>query len=171
MWDVDFQTAVAQAELEERDIQGSYRQLVFSRAGGGKPVEIETTRPELLLSCVALVVHPDDDRYRGLIGTHVSTPLFNVRVPVVAHVLAKPDKGTGIAMICTFGDTTDVVWWRELELPLRSVVQRDGHFQRDIPAWLDGVGINAWGELAGKTFPAGPPPDHRIAARSRWPDR
>ncbi|HEV7452051.1 MAG TPA: valine--tRNA ligase, partial [Pseudonocardiaceae bacterium] len=151
MWDVDFQTAVAQAELEEREIQGSYHRLAFFRADGGDPVEIETTRPELLPSCVALVVHPDDDRYRDLVGTHVSTPLFNVRVPVVDHVLAKPDKGTGIAMICTFGDTTDVVWWRELELPLRSVVQRDGRFQRDIPDWLDEAGIDAWNELAGKT--------------------
>ena len=77
-------------------------------------VLIETTRPELLPACVALVAHPDDERYQPLFGTTVRTPLFGVEVPVVAHHLAEPDKGSGIAMICTFGDLTDVIWWREL---------------------------------------------------------
>ncbi len=75
---------------------------------------IETTRPELLAACVALVAHPDDERYQPLFGTTVTTPVFGVEVPVHAHPLAEPDKGTGIAMICTFGDITDVTWWREL---------------------------------------------------------
>ncbi len=89
---------------------------------------IDTTRPELIVSCVALVAHPDDERYQPLFGTTVRTPLFGVEVPVVAHPLAQPDKGTGIAMVCTFGDTTDVTWWRELDLPTRSVIGRDGRF-------------------------------------------
>ena len=80
---------------------------------------IETTRPELLPACVALVAHPDDERYQPLFGTTVRTPLFGVEVPVLAHHLAEPDKGSGIAMICTFGDLTDVTWWRELQLPTR----------------------------------------------------
>ena len=109
-----------------------------STADGG--VEIETTRPELLPACVALVAHPDDARYRPLFGTEVVTPLFGVRVPVVAHQLADPEKGSGIAMICTFGDTTDVVWWRELSLPTRTIVGRDG---RLLPVdWGDrGLGV------------------------------
>ncbi len=151
MWDVDFQTAVAQAEIEDREVPGVYYRLAFAGAGGGDPVEVETTRPELLPSCVALVAHPDDDRYRALFGTEVITPLFGVRVPVVAHRLAEPDKGSGIAMICTFGDTTDVLWWRELGLPLRSVIRRDGRFDEATPAWLDGPGAAAYAELAGKT--------------------
>jgi len=127
MWDVDFRTAVAQAELEDREQQGAYYRISFARAGGdGPPVEIETTRPELIPACVALVAHPSDERYRPLFGTEVLTPLFSVRVPVLAHHLAEPDKGSGIAMICTFGDTTDVTWWRELSLPTRTVLQRDG---------------------------------------------
>jgi valyl-tRNA synthetase len=151
MWDVDFHTAVAQAEFEDREVHGAYHRLAFPRVDGGPAVEIETTRPELLASCVALVAHPDDDRYRPLIGTEALTPLFGVRVPVVAHPLAEPDKGTGIAMICTFGDTTDVVWWRELGLPLRSVIQRDGRFQQQTPDWLGGAGADAYAELAGLT--------------------
>jgi valyl-tRNA synthetase len=75
---------------------------------------IDTTRPELIASCCALVAHPDDPKYQPLFGTTVVTPLYGVEVPVVAHPLADPDKGTGVAMICTFGDTTDVTWWREL---------------------------------------------------------
>ena len=80
-------------------------------------VFIETTRPELLAACVALVAHPDDERYQPLFGSTVRTPLFGVEVPVLAHRLADPEKGSGIAMICTFGDITDVTWWRELQLP------------------------------------------------------
>ena len=122
LWDVDFRTAVSQAELEDRERPGAYHRLRFPRLGHDGGVDIETTRPELLPACVALVAHPDDERYRGLFGSEVSTPLFRSRVPVLAHELADPEKGSGIAMICTFGDTTDVVWWRELSLPTRSVV-------------------------------------------------
>jgi valyl-tRNA synthetase len=126
LWDVDFKTAVAQAELEDREQPGAYHRIRFARAGGGPPVEIETTRPELIPACVALVAHPDDARYRPLFGTEVVTPLFGVRVPVRAHTLADPEKGSGVAMICTFGDITDVTWWRELSLPVRAVIQPNG---------------------------------------------
>jgi len=125
LWDVDFKTAVAQAELEDREQPAAYHRVRFARPGGGS-VEIETTRPELLPACVALVAHPDDQRYQPLFGTEVVTPLFGVRVPVMAHPLADPEKGSGIAMICTFGDVADVVWWRELRLPVRAVIQPNG---------------------------------------------
>ncbi|MGE0795548.1 MAG: valine--tRNA ligase [Acidimicrobiia bacterium] len=147
LWDVDFQTAVAQAELEDREQAGAYHRVRFHRPDGGE-VLIETTRPELIPSCVALVAHPDDERYRALFGTTVRTPLFGVEVPVHPHPLAQPDKGSGIAMICTFGDTTDVVWWRELALPTRTVVQRNGRFQVERPEWLAG---GPWDELGGLT--------------------
>jgi len=131
LWDVDFRTAVAQAELEDREREGAYHRVRFMRpeaSGPGEPrhVEIDTTRPELLPACVALVAHPDDPRYRPLVGGEVVTPLFGARVPVVAHPLADPEKGTGVAMICTFGDVTDVTWWRELSLPVRAVIQPNG---------------------------------------------
>ena len=122
LWDVDDQTAIAQAEIEDKETPGAYHRLAFHRsdakrqASGGGDVIIETTRPELLAACVALVAHPDDERYAPLFGTSVRTPLYDVEVPVVAHRLADPEKGSGIAMICTFGDTTDVTWWRELQL-------------------------------------------------------
>jgi valyl-tRNA synthetase len=125
LWDVDFRTAVAQAELEDREREGAYHRLRFDSPTGGA-VEIETTRPELLPACVALVAHPDDERYKPLFGKEVLTPLFRARVPVRAHELADPQKGSGIAMICTFGDITDVTWWRELSLPVRAVIQPNG---------------------------------------------
>ena len=141
LWDVDFQTAVAQAELEDREQPGAYHRIRFD------DIEIETTRPELIPACVALVAHPDDARYRPRFGSTVRTPLFGVEVPVLAHELADPEKGSGIAMICTFGDVTDVVWWRELGLPVRSMVGRDG---RVVAAPPDGVPDGeAWQELAG----------------------
>jgi valyl-tRNA synthetase len=127
LWDVDFKTAVAQAELEDRETTGAYHRVRFAAQGFGPGfVEIDTTRPELIPACVALVAHPDDERYKPLFGKEVVTPLFGARVRVNAHPLADPAKGTGIAMICTFGDITDVTWWRELNLPVRAVIQQDG---------------------------------------------
>jgi valyl-tRNA synthetase len=149
LWDVTFRTAVAQAELEDRDAPGAYYRIAFARADGdGEPVRIETTRPELLPACVALVAHPDDARYQPLFGTCVRTPLFGVEVPVVAHRLAAPDKGSGIAMICTFGDLTDVIWWRELQLPTRAILGVDGRVLPDPP---DGVDPAAYSRVVGKT--------------------
>ena len=150
LWDTDFQTAVAQAELEDRERPGAYYRIAFS-GPAGDPVHIETTRPELVCSCVALVAHPDDERYRALIGSTVRSPLFEVEVPVVAHPLADPDKGSGIAMICTFGDTTDVTWWRELDLETRTVIGRDGRFQSEVPSWIESAsGRSAYSDLGGK---------------------
>ncbi len=167
LWDVDFHTAVSQAELEDRERPGAYHRLRFLRpdgpadraVGATDGIDIETTRPELLPACVALVAHPDDERYRTLFGTEVTTPLFGVRVPVVAHPLADPDKGSGIAMVCTFGDTTDVQWWRELGLATRTIIGRDGRLQPvtwGAPGWesADAAGAQAaYDQLAGRTVP------------------
>src|SRR6202008_767119 len=90
LWDIDFRTAVAQAELEDREQAGAYHRIRFAKDDGSGYVEVETTRPELIPACVALVAHPDDVRYRPLFGQHVITPLFGVRVPVKAHALASP---------------------------------------------------------------------------------
>jgi len=128
LWDVDFRTAVAQAELEDREVAGAYHRVEFS-LGPARSIAIETTRPELIPSCVALVAHPDDPRYAPLVGQHAITPLFGARVPIRAHPLADPERGTGLAMICTFGDITDVTWWRELNLPVRAVIQPNGTFR------------------------------------------
>ncbi|TDQ49573.1 valine--tRNA ligase [Actinorugispora endophytica] len=151
LWDVTFRTAVAQAELEDRDRPSAYHKLAFHR-DGGEPVLIETTRPELLPACVALVANPDDERYQPLFGSTVRTPVFGVEVPVLAHRLADPEKGSGIAMICTFGDLTDVTWWRELQLPTRPIVGWDGRIVADPPAGLESeAGRDAYATLAGAT--------------------
>ncbi|MCA1693074.1 MAG: valine--tRNA ligase, partial [Actinobacteria bacterium] len=154
LWDVDFQTAVAQAELEDREQAGAYHRIRFS-GPDGSPIEIDTTRPELIPACVALVAHPDDARYRDMVGKEALTPLFGVPVPVAAHSLADPEKGTGIAMICTFGDLTDVIWWRELALPVRAIVGRDGRIATDPPAGVELTGGSgaaaAWERLRGRS--------------------
>ncbi len=135
LWDVDFRTAVAQAELEDRERPGAMHRVPFPVADGGagqEPALIETTRPELIPACVAVLAHPADERWRGLVGRELLTPLFGVRVPVLTHPLVEPDKGTGLVMVCTFGDVTDVVWWRELGLPVRAVLGEDGRLV-DVP--------------------------------------
>ncbi len=155
LWDVDFRCAVAQAELEDREMPGAYHRLPFVRTDNGEPIHIETTRPELLGACVALVAHPDDERYKPLFGSTVRTPLFGVEVEIKPHELADPEKGSGIAMICTFGDLTDVIWWRELQLETRSIISVDGRIQSEAPEWIVAAGesaIAAYGELAGKTI-------------------
>ena len=151
LWDVTFQTAVAQAELEARDYPGAYHRVAF-HAPDGSPVHIETTRPELIPACVALIAHPDDERYQPLFGTTVTSPLFGVALPVLAHPAAEPDKGAGIAMCCTFGDLTDVIWWRELQLPNRSLITRTGRLDAQTPSWLSGTGADLYAaKLAGAT--------------------
>ena len=151
LWDVTFRTAVAQAELEDRERPGAYHRVSFHRPDGNK-VFIETTRPELIAACVALVAHPDDERYQPLFGTTVTSPIFGVEVPVVAHHLADPEKGSGIAMICTFGDTTDVTWWRELQLATRPIIGWDGRIITEAPSWItSALGQDAYTAIAGLT--------------------
>ena len=167
LWDVTFQTAVAQAELESREYPGFYHRLAFhivdeaaavKAEAAGAPVEggvdvcIETTRPELLPACVALVAHPDDERYQPLFGTTVSSPVFGVEVPVLPHPAAEKDKGAGIAMCCTFGDTTDIDWWRDLQLPLRAILRKDGRIETETPEWITSeAGREMYEAMAGKT--------------------
>jgi valyl-tRNA synthetase len=157
LYDIDERTAVAQAEMEDRDVPGAYHKLAFHRTNGDPDLGdtdllIDTTRPELLASCVAMVAHPDDPRYQPLFGTTVRTPLFEVEVPILAHHLADPEKGTGVAMICTFGDTTDVTWWRELNLPSRALIGFDGRMAAETPAWITTpAGQAAYAQLAGLT--------------------
>ena len=152
LWDITFRTAVAQAELEDREQPSAYHRVSFASASGGEDVVIVTTRPELIAACVALVAHPEDERYQDLFGTTVTSPLFGVEVPIRAHHLAQKDKGTGIAMVCTFGDVTDVIWWRELELETRPILGADGRIVRDTPAWLTTPQASeAFAALSGKT--------------------
>jgi valyl-tRNA synthetase len=146
LWDIGFHTAVAQAELEDRERPGAYHKLRFHGPDG--PVEVDTTRPELLPACVALVFHPGDERYQHLLGRTVRTPLFDVEVPVYEHPMAAVDKGTGIAMVCTFGDLTDVTWWRDLDLKTRVVLGRDGRFLPDAPK---DVPVAPYQQVAGLT--------------------
>ena len=150
LWDVTFRTAVAQAELEDRDMPGAYHRVGFDGPNG--KIFIETTRPELIPACVALVAHPDDERYQELFGKTAKTPLFGVEVPIVSHRLAQKDKGSGIAMICTFGDVTDVIWWRELNLPNRAIIGFDGRIVSQAPDVIESSkNAGLFAEIAGKT--------------------
>jgi valyl-tRNA synthetase len=166
LWDVGFRTAVAQAELEDREHPGAWHRIRFHLPAGAGPagagpagagpagggVDIETTRPELLPACVALIAHPDDERYQPLFGQEAISPVFGVRVPILAHPAAERDRGAGIAMCCTFGDLADVQWWRELKLPARTIIGRDGRILDTPPAGLDDpAGRAAYQQLAGAT--------------------
>ena len=152
LWDVTFRSAVAQAELEDKEQPGAMHRIAFHRPDGSV-VEVDTTRPELIAADVALVVHPDDDRYRDLVGTTVTTPVFGAEIPVHAHHLALQDKGTGVAMVSTWGDITDVTWWRDLRLDTRAVIGFDGRFvaEPDALEHFTDAGRAAYATLAGAT--------------------
>ncbi|MFM7820707.1 MAG: valine--tRNA ligase [Actinomycetota bacterium] len=152
LWDVDFGTAVAQAELEDRERPGAFHKLVFHQTDDARTdLIVESTRPELIAACVGLVAHPDDARYAHLFGKQVRSPIFDVAVPVHPHPLAQPDKGSGIAMVCTFGDLTDVVWWRELNLETRPTIGRDGRFVAEAPEVMSDHAKKQYARLAGKS--------------------
>jgi valyl-tRNA synthetase len=125
LWDPDFRTAVAQAEVEDRPREGAFHDLRFAVEGGGEVV-ISTTRPELLGACVAVVAHPEDARYRTLLGRKARTPLYGAEVPILPAAHADPEKGTGILMVCTFGDQQDIEFWRRERLPLKQLIGADG---------------------------------------------
>lgn len=125
MWDVDFQTAVAQAEVEDKSRPGHFHDIRFQVEGGGDFI-ITTTRPELLPACIAVVAHPDDTRYQPLFGKHAITPLFKARVPILPAEHADPEKGSGILMVCTFGDAADVEFWKQSSLPIKQIIGRSG---------------------------------------------
>ncbi|HEB88624.1 MAG TPA: valine--tRNA ligase, partial [Deltaproteobacteria bacterium] len=157
MWDVDFQSAVAQAEVEDREMPGAYHKIEFAVEGEDAAFVIATTRPELLPACVGVTAHPEDERYRPFFGKRAVTPLFHAPVPIFPSEMADPEKGTGILMVCTFGDQTDVQWWREEGLALRQVIARDGRLRpvdfSEAPfESLDvGKANAAYAELAGLT--------------------
>ena len=157
MWDVDFQTALAQADLKDEERPGAYHDLEFGVEGSDESFVIATTRPELLPACVGVTARPDDARYQRFFGRRALTPLFRVPVPIFPSELADADKGTGILMVCTFGDQSDVTWWREHALALRQIIGRDGRLlpvvygSEQYPS-LDPPAANAaYAQLVGKS--------------------
>jgi valyl-tRNA synthetase len=117
-------TAIAQVELEDKELTSYFNDVVFKV--DGKDLIIATTRPELLSSCVAVFYHPDDKRYQKYRGKKATVPLFNYEVPIIPDERADPEKGTGIVMCCTFGDQTDIEWWKAHKLPLKMSIGPDG---------------------------------------------
>lgn len=125
-WDWVDQTAIAQAEIENKEMPGVMNEIEFTLLESGESIVIMTTRPELLGACVAVMYHPEDPNAPKYAGKHAITPLFNEKVPMIADEAVERDKGTGIVMCCTFGDDTDKEWWRKHKLPLRPILGKDG---------------------------------------------
>jgi valyl-tRNA synthetase len=138
LWDPADRTALAQAEVDETERQGTLYTIPFSLQGG-EDVSIATTRPELLAGCVALMVHPDHPQAHLLAGQQAISPLYHVPVPILLDEAVDPSKGTGIVMCCTFGDVTDIHWWRTHKLPLRIVIDKAGRLLDNLP-----IGTEDW---------------------------
>ena len=124
LWDPVDQTAIAQAEVVDKELPSHANDILFMCEG--TPLTIMTTRPELLPACVALFCHPEDARYTHLHGKDAEVPLFGFPVPVLTDVTVDPEKGTGLMMCCTFGDEADIEKWRKHQLPTRMVLNKFG---------------------------------------------
>ena len=125
-WDISDRTALAQADLIDKEVEGVMNYVLFGIEGSEETIEIMTTRPELLPACVAVMVHPEDERYKKLHGKNAITPLFGVKVKIIADLDVQMDKGTGAVMCCTFGDETDIKWWKRHNLETRVIIEKDG---------------------------------------------
>ncbi len=128
-WDISDRTALAQADLIDKEVEGVMNYILFGIEGSDEKIEIMTTRPELLPACVAVMVHPEDERYKKFHGAHAITPLFGVKVKIIPDDLVQLDKGTGAVMCCTFGDETDIRWWKKHNLSLNVILQKDGKIE------------------------------------------
>jgi len=138
LWCPECRTAVAQAETEDRDLPSVFHELLFPLADGSGSVPIATTRPELLPACVAIFVHPDDERRKSLIGSRAVVPVFGHEVEILTDDKVDMEKGSGVVMCCTFGDTTDIQWWQEYDLDLRITLDSRGHMN-ELAGFLEGM--------------------------------
>ncbi|PIN85995.1 valine--tRNA ligase [Candidatus Woesearchaeota archaeon CG10_big_fil_rev_8_21_14_0_10_44_13] len=134
LWCPECQTAIAQVEMEDREFESFFNDIVFKLEDGSDLI-IATTRPELLPACVAIFAHPDDKRYRKLFGKKAKVPLFNHEVPILPDEKADPEKGTGAVMCCTFGDQTDMEWYYKHKLPLKVAITKDGRMNELAPGY------------------------------------
>jgi valyl-tRNA synthetase len=128
-WCPKCMTAVAQADFENVDIKSCFNDIIFKSVDkNGKETDliISTTRPELLPACVGLFANPDDTRYQHLKGKTATVPLFNYEVPIMFDKNVDPEVGTGLMMVCTFGDKEDIEKWIKHKLPLRVCIGEDG---------------------------------------------
>ena len=135
LWCPEDRTALAQADVEDLERTSKLHEIEFPCAARGQRLSIATTRPELLPACVALYRHPADPRYAALDGALATVPLFGYQVPVLTDESVDPEFGTGLMMVCTFGDGEDVLKWRRDGLPLRMVVTADGRLSELAGEW------------------------------------
>jgi valyl-tRNA synthetase len=148
LWDPVDQTALAQADIEDKEHSSFMNEIIFV-TDSGENLHISTTRPELLPACVSVFYHPDDKRYQHLKGQFAITPLFNVKVPIIPDEAVSIDKGTGLVMCCTFGDTMDVNWWKIHKLPLKIIINKYGKIDEGILSHLPDESHEYSSELIG----------------------
>ncbi len=140
LWCTYHQTALAQAEIEDLERETTLNYINFDLEDN-KKITIATTRPEFLSSCVAIFVNPNDNRYKNLVNKKAIVPLFKQEVPILTDDKVDPNFGSGIVMVCTFGDTTDILWWKKHKLPLKISITKDGKLNENASKYK-GLAIN-----------------------------
>lgn len=138
LWCTECQTSIAQAEAETKECKTTFNYLNFKTENG--ELLIATTRPELLAGCVCIFVHPDDERYKSYIGKNATVPLYNFEIPILSDDTVSIEKGTGVVMCATFGDSTDIEWYNKHSLPYKKVIMSDGTINKNI-SFIGGMNI------------------------------
>ena len=135
LWCNECLTSIAQAELETKTIKTTFNYVNFKTLEDGEEFTIATTRPELLPAIVCVFVNPEDEKHNHLIGKTAHIPVIDVDVPIIADEKVAIDKGTGVVMCCTFGDQTDIEWWKKYNLPLKYIFTEDGRIADSVPKY------------------------------------
>ncbi len=126
IWCPECETAISQVEMEDKERDSHFNDIRFDLVDSDDSITISTTRPELLPACVAIFVHPDDEDNQDVVGKHAEVPLFGQEVPILEDERVDMEKGSGIVMCCTFGDQTDIEWFRAHDLPLKIAIDESG---------------------------------------------
>jgi len=131
MWCTECETSIAQADLENATLKSTFNFVTFHTTEN-EDLEIATTRPEFLPACVAVIIHPEDEKHLHLVGKEAIVPIYETKVPIIADPKVDKDKGSGVVMCCTFGDQTDIEWWKKYNLPLKEIVTDNGTIDQNV---------------------------------------
>jgi len=139
-WDPKLQTTIADSEIEYKDLSSNFNDIKWKIKGTKEQITIGTTRPELICTCGMIIFNPKDKRYKHLEGKTAISPLFNEEIPIKSHPLADQEKGTGIAMMCSAGDLSDIQFFREQKIKPRIAINKDGTMNKH-SRFLEGLKV------------------------------
>ncbi len=139
-WCPGCQTTLADAEVDYDELKTKFNDIIFKVKETGEEIIIGTTRPELVCTCGMVIFNPEDERYQHLEGKTAISPVFNKEIPIKSHKLAEIDKGTGLVMMCSAGDLSDIRFFRDMNLKPAIAINKDGTMNENA-GFLEGLKV------------------------------